>query len=242
MIQENLFDLTEEQVSMSKIIYNGKTIKCLVAPYHSHRQLENLITYTPTTYLFPEKEMTAEQVRGFISMVVSNPKIKENDEIRIITASQSVILDMIDGCVRILTEYDTIVDCPIKTFMANIHDIRYEVLENEIHQKTQEQKNEAHTLVNKIITDINNCVDNNIEMDEETYNDYKTKIKLIGEPLISNTLLRQLREVNIKTKEVDKKEMQYTLSQLTKKLQKAIDSEDFELAKQINDEIKLINL
>jgi protein-arginine kinase activator protein McsA len=36
--------------------------------------------------------------------------------------------------------------------------------------------------------------------------------------------------------------MQYKLSQLTKKLQKAIDSEDFELAKEINDEIKLINL
>jgi protein-arginine kinase activator protein McsA len=79
-------------------------------------------------------------------------------------------------------------------------------------------------------------------MDEETYNDYKTKIKLIGEPLISDTLLSQLRGVNVKSKEVDKKEMQYKLSQLTKKLQKAIDSEDFELAKEINDEIKLINL
>jgi hypothetical protein len=130
MIQENLFDLTEEQISMSKTIYNGKIIKCLVAPYHSHRELEELITYTPTTYLFPEREMTSEQALSFISMVISNPKINKDDEIRIITSSQSIILDMIDDCVRILTEHNTVVDCPIKTFMANIHDIRYEVLEN----------------------------------------------------------------------------------------------------------------
>jgi len=204
MIQENLFDLTEEQISMSKTIYNGKIIKCLVAPYHSHRELEELITYTPTTYLFPEREMTSEQALSFISMVISNPKINKDDEIRIITSSQSIILDMIDGCVRILTEHNTVVDCPIKTFMANIHDIRYEVLENKNHKKSKEEKNEAHSLINKIITDINNHVDNNIEMDEETYNDYKTKIKLIGEPLIAQTLLRQIREVTIKKEEVDK--------------------------------------
>lgn len=242
MIQENLFDLNEEQISMSKTIYNGKVIKCLVAPYHSHRQLEELIIYTPTTYLFPEKEMTAEQVRSFISLVVANEKITENDEIRIITASQSIILDMIDGSVRILTEFDTVVECPIKTFMANIHDIRYSVLENKHHQKTQEQKSETHSLINTIITDINNHSDNNLEMDEDMYKDYVSKIKIIGEPLIRNKLLEMIRSVNVKKKGLDKKERLHLLSQLSKKLQKAIDSEDFELAKEINDEIKSIEL
>jgi hypothetical protein len=242
MIQQNLFDLDEEQISMSKTIYNGKVIKCLVAPYHSHRQLEELITYTPTTYLFPEKEMTAEQVRSFISIVVANEKITENDEIRIITASQSIILDMIDSSVRILTEFDTVVDCPTKTFMANIHDIRYNVLENKHHQKTQEQKNEAHTLINTIINVINNHTDNNLEMDEDMYKDYVTKIKIIGEPLIRNKLLEMIRSINIKKKGLDKKERLHLLSQLSKKLQKAIDSENFELAKEINEEIKLIEL
>lgn len=31
MIKENLFELTEEQIEMSKTLYNGKIIKCLVA-------------------------------------------------------------------------------------------------------------------------------------------------------------------------------------------------------------------
>lgn len=242
MIQENLFDLNEEQISMSKTIYNGKIIKCLVAPYHSHRQLEELITYTPTTYLFPEKEMTAEQVRGFISMVVYNTKITENDEIRIITANQNIILDMIDSSVRILTEFDTVVDCPTKTFMANIHNIRYNVLENKHHKKTQEQKNEAHTLVSIIINDINNYRDNNLEMDEDMYKDYVAKITIIGEPLIREKLLEMIRDINIKKKRLDDKERLHLISQLSKKLQKAIDSENFELAKEINDEIKKIEL
>ena len=196
MIAENLFDLNEEQIAMSKKIYNGKIIKCLVAPYHSYNQLERLLTYTPTTYLFPEKEMSANQLRSFISMIVSNEKI--SDEVRIVTASQSIILDMIESSVRILTEHDTIVDSPIKTFMANIHDIRYYVLENEQHQKTAEQKNEAHSLINKIITDINNHYDKNIEMDKDVYNDYVEKIKMIGEPLIENQLMSQIRRVKVK--------------------------------------------
>lgn len=196
MIAENLFDLNKEQIAMSKNVYNGKIIKCLVAPYHSYKQLEKLLTYTPTTYLFPEKEMSTNQARSFISMIVANEKI--TDEVRIITTSQSIILDMIGSSVRILTEHDTIVDCPIKTFMANIHDIRYSVLENESHQKTQEQKNEAHTLINTIITDINNHSDNDLEMDEDIYNDYVEKIKIIGEPLIKNQLMSQIRRVKVK--------------------------------------------
>jgi len=48
MIQENLFDLTSDQIDQSKMIYNDKVIKCLVAPYHTYSQLEKLITYTPS--------------------------------------------------------------------------------------------------------------------------------------------------------------------------------------------------
>jgi len=54
-IQNNLFDLTSEQEATSKMLYNGKIIKCLVAPYHTYNQLEKVIPYTKTTYLFPER-------------------------------------------------------------------------------------------------------------------------------------------------------------------------------------------
>ncbi len=240
MIQENLFDLTEEQIEMSKTIYNGRVIKCLVAPYHSKRQLEEIVKYTPTTYLFPESEMTTSQAAQFISLVLATKK--EDDEIRIITASQSIILDMIDGCVRILTEFDEIVDCPTKTFMANIHDIRYYVLENKHHQKNNEQKAESHKQLNVIIEDINNHSDNNLDMDESKFENYKIKIKMIGEPLIRNKLLEMLSRVRVKRDIVkSSEEVVAELSKLRRKLQKAIDSENFELAKEINEDIKKIN-
>lgn len=66
MIKENLFDLTPEQIEMSKNIYGGKIIKCLVAPYHSYNQLEKEVTYTKNTFLFPEREMSSSQCSSFI--------------------------------------------------------------------------------------------------------------------------------------------------------------------------------
>lgn len=54
-ISKNLFDLTEDQEKTSKMMYDGKVIKCLVAPYHSYDQLEKVIPYTKTTFLFPER-------------------------------------------------------------------------------------------------------------------------------------------------------------------------------------------
>ena len=35
-INQNLFDLEPDQEATSKMMYNGKVIKCLVAPYHSY--------------------------------------------------------------------------------------------------------------------------------------------------------------------------------------------------------------
>ena len=77
MIKENLFDLTPEQIDMSKNIYNGKIIKCLVAPYHNYNQLEKVVTYTKNTFLFPEREMTSAQCSSLINMLVKNPSQDE---------------------------------------------------------------------------------------------------------------------------------------------------------------------
>ena len=121
-IKENLFTLTKEQESTSKMVYDGKIIKCLVAPYHTYETLEKIVPFTKTTYLLPERSMTLPQLKGFISMIVKSPS---KEEAKIITVNQNIIMDMADDCVRVLTENGNIVPSPIKTFMANIHDIRY---------------------------------------------------------------------------------------------------------------------
>ena len=189
MIKENLFDLTPEQIDMSKNIYNGKIIKCLVAPYHSYNQLEKEVTYTKNTFLFPEREMTSAQCSGLISMLVNNPS---QDEFLVITANQNIILDMIDGNVRILTEKGDIVDCPTKTFMANIHDIRYYVLENKDHQLSDEEKSEG----NKVIQNLIGLVQEGSEMTKAEYDDLVTKIEMVGEDIIRRKLL-QMASYNI---------------------------------------------
>lgn len=188
-IKENLFDLTSEQISMSKTIYNGITIKCLVAPYHTYEDLEKIVKYTPTTYLFPEKELSLANLPKFISMIVNQ---KPTEEVRIITANQNIILDMVDSSVRILTEGGDVVACPEKTFMANIHTIRYKILENPDHQISKEEKNRTHKEINKILEDIQKGT-----MTQLQYDQAKEKINLIGEQIIRNIMLNNLNQVKI---------------------------------------------
>ena len=95
-INQNLFDLTIDQEATSKMMYNGKVIKCLVAPYHSYTQLEKIVPFTKTTYLFPEREMSISQVKSLISMIAANPS---QEEFRIVTANQNIIIDMVGECV-----------------------------------------------------------------------------------------------------------------------------------------------
>lgn len=188
-MQNNLFDLTPEQIDQSKMIYN-KVIKCLVAPYHTYSQLEKLVTYTPTTYLFPEREMSISQVRSLISMIVGSDK---KDEIRIITTNQNIIMDMIDSSVRVLTEEGDVVPSPCKTFMANIHDIRYHLLENEAHQLSKEKKSQGIDEVNNIIS----IIKNSKTLSKDKFNILMSKINLIGEPIIRNRLVDMAREISV---------------------------------------------
>ena len=186
-ITSNLFSLTKEQEETSKMMYDGKIIKCLVAPYHTYDVLEKIVPFTKTTYLFPEREMTIGQLSNLISMVVKSPT---KDEIRIITGNQNIIMDMVDSSVRVLTEMGTVVPSPRKTFMANIHDIRYELLENESHQISKKAKNEMHERVNKIIDKINSS--KSITKAESV--PLKVEINMIGEPLIREKLLEMLSD------------------------------------------------
>jgi len=183
-LQPNLFDLSKEDISTSKMMYNDKIVKCLIAPYHNQRMLE--MDYAENVFMFPEKEMSQNQTRQFISMI-ANSKF---EEVLIITAEVNIIYDMIDCCVRILTEFDTIVESLEKTFAANQHTIIYSILNNQEHQKSDKEKAKSHTDINKIIDKITGK--NSITKDE--YDTMLGVIDKIGEPVISNKLKQMLND------------------------------------------------
>jgi serine/threonine protein phosphatase PrpC len=191
-ITDNLFDLTQDQIASSKMMYSGKVVKCLVAPYHTFAQLEKVVKYTKNTYLFPERELSVSQIRGLISMIAAN---QSNEEFRIITTNQNVILDMIDSCVRVLTEEGDVVDCPCKTFAANIHDIRYYILENEAHQISTSQKQQSKDAINLIIQE---CQANaHKKMLKADYDILASKVESIGEDVIRGILEGHLQDIEV---------------------------------------------
>lgn len=144
------------------------------------------IPYSETTYLFPERELSLSKLPYFISMIVENDKIK--DEVKIITTNQNIIIDMVDCCVRVLNEKGEIVASPIKTLAANIHDIRYKLLENPDHCFSKKEKERSQVLINEIMSEINS----NNRIEKKDYERLFSKIQLIGEPLIQNAVESQL--------------------------------------------------
>lgn len=233
MIQDNLFDLSEEEVKTSHMIYDGKIIKCLVAPYHSHAQLGKMIKYSKTTYLFPEKEMNLMQVKNFISMVVGNKTLTE--EIRIITTSQNIIMDMVDGCVRVLTEDGKVVPSPTKTFMANIHDIRHYLLENKAHQSSEEVKERGKNYINDLIDQVKKGKKEGME--KPAFDSLLSKINQIGEPIIANSLRDMAMDIEIKTPKPIIQKPTKSKEALQKDLKNAIAKEDYEEAAKIKKDI-----
>jgi len=196
-IKENVFDLTPEQIEMSRTIYDGKIIKCLVAPYHSYAELEKVIPFTKTTLLFPEREMSLPQIDNLIGMIVASPS---TEEFVIVTSHQNIILNMINDCVRILTEGGDVVPCETKTFMANIHDIRYNVLENKAHQLSEAGRaaktiNSDGPIARGIIQKLIDRVQpGSPPATQEEFDDLKSKMELIGEPIIRVKLLEMLHD------------------------------------------------
>jgi len=192
-IKPNLFDLSKEEMETSKMLYEGKIIKCLVAPYHTYEQLEKIIPFTKTTYLFPERELPINQLKTIVSRIVQNPS---KDEFRIITTNQNIIIDMADACVRVLTEKGDVVPSPVKTFMANIHDIRYSLLENPDHQKSEKEKTEGDKKVNALISKINKAKAKK-SITKKEYDLIIGEINLIGEDVISSILKNMAADIAV---------------------------------------------
>ncbi len=197
-IPNGLFTLTKEQKELSEMIYEGKVIKCLIAPAHTYEELEKVLPYTKTTFLFPEREMTIQQAQNLISMLVAKPIA---EEVLIVTASMEIILNMIDACCRVLTGDGDIVPCPVKTFMANPHDIRYGILSNERYA-TSKEKNHAKDLINGMITKINKAK----SFTKAEADVLKAKVDLIGEKLISHKLKEMIDDKTVSLSEVERLE------------------------------------
>lgn len=197
----NLFDLTPEQADASKMMYNNRIVKCLIAPAHSYNDLEKLVHYDKSTFLFPEREMNDLQKRQFISMILASPRFNEEDEIKIITSCQEIILDMIDTSVRILNADLEVLKCPIKTFMANIHDVHISILKNEKYQvstSVASSKSIHHEGIDAIFERIQYLAETKTKtITRKEYDQLKLKINMIGEELVVNVLENHLSRLTI---------------------------------------------
>ena len=192
-ISKNLFDLTPEQEALSISIY-GKVIKCLIAPYHSIKDIP--LEPNDDVYVYPERDLNIQQRKEIVGIMASSNK----PEIRFVTSDLFLIIDMLDGCCRILTPDAEIIDCPEKTFAANPHTIIYKVIHDEYFVKEQKKKTmDYKVVIQEIIDDIDKG-----KMTLEKYEKTKQKISLIGEDLIRIKLSEMLSEVKIIPEEYKK--------------------------------------
>jgi len=197
MIKGNLFDLTEEQVELSRSLYNGKVIKCVVAPYHSYDDLKHIVD-TDRVFLFPEKnsEMSYFKIRSFINMIVNETRISVDEDVLIITSDMNIVLDIVDSCIRILTGDDELHNCSEKTFCANPHTIKYKVLENENDYPTNSEiKRYSNDDINVTIKEINEGIKTGLK--QEKINELKSKISLVGEEFIRSKLGSMIRTIKV---------------------------------------------
>lgn len=185
MINKEIFKLEKGQEDFTKMFYDGKVIKCLVAPYHTAEYFEKNLEWADNIYVFPENSIPRDRLSSLIGMIVASPK----QEVIIITTSNEIITQMIGDNVRIFTQAGNIVPCPIKCLMANIHDIRYNILENKSFQdgNSTNISNFGEGFVKSLIDKINTT-----EMTKENYELFKSRIDLVGEKVIRVALMNTL--------------------------------------------------
>ena len=185
MINKEIFKLEKSQEDFTKVFYDGKIIKCLVAPYHTAEYFEKNLEWADNIFVFPENTIPRGQLSSLIGMIVASPK----PEVIIITTSNEIITQMIGDNVRVFTEAGNIVSCPIKCLMANIHDIKYNLLENKDFKdgKGNMVGNFGEGFVNSLIQKINST-----ETSKENYELFKSRIELVGEDVIRVALMNTL--------------------------------------------------
>jgi uncharacterized protein YaiI (UPF0178 family) len=168
------------------MFYNGKVIKCLVAPYHTAQYFEKNLEYVNNIFVFPENSISQQQLSSIITMIVNSPKYSEA---LIITADVFLITQMIGENVRVFTQAGNIVPCPIKCLMANIHDVRYRLLDAaEFKDGSDVPTDFGREMVQSLLDQIRS----NTDKSTTRYNFMKSRIDMIGEDVIRIALKNEL--------------------------------------------------
>jgi hypothetical protein len=208
LITKNLFELTPEQKQMSISMY-GKVIKCLIAPYHSIKDIP--LEPNNEVYVYPERDLNIQQRKTIVGVMANSAK----EEICFVTSDVFIITDMFDGCCRILTPDGEIEEVPTKTFAANAHDILLTVLQDDNYvEKYKEGAKDYRNMINGIITAIEKKT-----MTQAEYDKNESLIDMIGEPVIAGPLRNMLREVKIIQEKFKKDEVTGVVEFTTEELE-----------------------
>jgi hypothetical protein len=192
-IEKNLFDMTPEEEQLSRALYGGNVIKCLVAPYHTYDQLERYIDeMSPNTYLFPERDRNIPDIVQFVNTISEN---SVDSEIHIITTNQNIIMDMVGECLRILTDGGTITNPECRPFLANIHDIRHYIMENKKHSSRANLNSRSNLIINGLMNSIRDSQGSEITKNE--YDFLKSRVQLIGDDLVRGIIGRDLERLRV---------------------------------------------
>lgn len=189
------FDLTEQEIELSKTYYKGKVIKCIIAPYHSYEQLKDMVDYS--TILFPERGLSLLEADSFIYNLIENDEVQEAT---IITSNPYIVRDMIRPCVRVFTFYGELARFPMSTFRINLLELE-EILftnEDEEYRKEDEEPKEfkappaGHSYSDKIIVELidfmNEYSDGEKTMSKKDFDSVQDKIKMIGDTYLRVSL------------------------------------------------------
>ena len=170
---ELINSFSNEDIKLSLDFYTIK-LQCLVTPYHSFKELLNIFDVNNFDIL-PERNNKYIDNQFYIQNIVNNKK-----DFFIITNEYEIIKDIIPTSLRILNKKGKILKPKKSTLLANMNDVRNEIL------GISEHKGYASDKVMKLIDNIKlNKEDKNINI-----------IDIIGDSFLKNSLQQFIKQKN----------------------------------------------
>jgi hypothetical protein len=195
------FDLTEQEIELSKSTYGGKIIKCIIAPYHSYEDLKESVG--DSACLFPERDLSWLETNSLIYNLVENDDIQETT---IITSSNYIIRDMIQCCVRVLGADGNISRFPVNTLRINLLELEEVLFADEDNYFEDEPRefiipDMGNSYSDKIITELIDCINEHIEnekpMSQSEFKSIEDSIKLIGDSYLRSSLELHCEKITV---------------------------------------------
>lgn len=142
---------SEEDIKLSLDFY-GIKLQCLVAPYNSYIELLKMFD-SDEFVILPERDNKYVDNQFYIKNIVNNKK-----DVFIITNNYDIIKDIIPTSLRILNKKGKIKTPKKSTLLANICDVKADIL------GVREHKGYASDKVNKVIDEIKLDIMDNISI------------------------------------------------------------------------------